>query len=270
MRSPIRRLALLVVSLGLLVSVSPMAVAAAGPTDAQLDTAEMRAFDRINAERAERGITPLRGWTPLFDLARERSDYMAETDVLSHTHAGGKAVWDMMSDRDITWYGAGEIIAYNGTSNLNSSASGAVSQWMHSSGHKAIAMSSSYNYVGFGLAISPETGRRYWTGVFLKGPDHTGAWAKILSVSKSPISATESKVTIRWDGDDVRLPTLTAGFKWFDIQRSLDGGEWHDYGTRTSTHTVRTWTRGHTWVFRVRAMDKAGNWGSWKYVTVRP
>ena len=54
---------------------------------------------------------------------------------------------------------------------------------MDSSGHKAIIMSKGYNYVGFGLAISPTSGKRYWAGVYLKGPDRTGAWAKLGSVT---------------------------------------------------------------------------------------
>ena len=36
---------------------------------------------------------------------------------------------------------------------------------MASPSHKAIIMSTGYNYVGFGLAISAATGKRYWAGV---------------------------------------------------------------------------------------------------------
>lgn len=250
-------------------SLAPVGVAAA-PSEASLDAAEAMALTRINAERVDRGHVKLRLDSRLAALARERAVYMAANDILSHTHAGGQAVWDMMSAQGITWYRAGEIIAYNTSSSLTTSAATAVSSWMHSAPHKAIAMSSDYNYVGFGVAVSTTTGRRYWAGVFLKGPDRTGAWSKILSVTKSAISSTQSKVVIRWDGADTRLSVLTAGFKVFDIQRRLDGGAWYDYGTRTTKSTTRHWTRGHTWEFRVRAMDKNGNWGSWKSVTVRP
>ncbi len=269
MRSQARRLLPLALLVGLMASLTPASVVAA-PSESQLLEAEAVTLDKINDERADRGLVALRNWGPLADLARERAVYMAEHDLLSHTHAGGLAVWDMMSDDGITWFRAGEIIAYNTTSGLNGSAATAVSSWMGSPPHKAIAMSDDYNYVGFGVAISSSTGRRYWAGVFLKGPDHTGAWSKILSVSKDPISSSKSRVTIRWDGGDTTLQVLTAGFKHYDIQRRVNGGGWYDYGTRTSTSTTRTWTRGKLWEFRVRAMDQAGNWGNWKTVKVRP
>jgi uncharacterized protein YkwD len=276
MHFPSRRfiaLAFVVLLIGGLAPVAMLAADAsiAATTEATAaSTADQKAFDLINDQRTSRGLTKLRLDTRILTLANDRAVYMAENDLLSHTHAGGKAVWDLMTDRGIVWYGAGEIIAYNSTTNLTSSAAGAVSQWLHSAPHKAIMLSTAYDYMAFGVAVSSKTGRRYWAGVFLKGPDRTGAWSKILSVSKHPISATKSHVTLRWDGDDTKLQVLTAGFKLFDIQRREDGGAWFDYGTRTTRSTTRTWTRGHVWEFRVRAQDKVGNWGSWKYVTVRP
>ncbi len=237
---------------------------------ASLSAADQKAFDLINDQRTSRGLVRLRIDARLVTLANDRAVYMAQNDLLSHTHAGGKAVWDLMSDRGIVWYGAGEIIAYNTTSNVLSSAAGAVSQWLHSAPHKAIMLSTQYNYMAFGLAISSVTGRRYWAGVFLKGPDRTAAWVHMTSVSKYSISATKARVTLRWTGGDVRLQVLTAGFRAFDIQRRVDGGRWFDYGWTKRTSTTRTWTRGHVWQFRVRALDMAGNWSSWVYRTVRP
>jgi uncharacterized protein YkwD len=269
MHLPARRLPAIVLLFVLVASLAPVAVVSAA-SEAQLDAAEATVASKLNAERASRGLVALRVDSRLADLARERAVYMAEHDVLSHTHAGGQAVWDLMTDRSITWYRSGEIIAYNGTSNLNSSASGAASQWMHSAPHKAIAMSKDYNYVGFGVAISTATGRRYWAGVYLKGPDRTGAWVKILSAGKQPIDSRKSRVTIRWDGDDVKLSTLTSGLKHYVTGYRVDGGPWHEEGTRTSESTVRTWTRGHVYQFKIRAVDKAGNLGSWRTTTVRP
>ena len=194
---------------------------------------------------------------------------MAEHDLLSHTHAGGQAVWDLMSAQGITWYGAGEIIAYNSTSKLTSSATTAVKGWLGSPPHKAIMLSTQYNYFGLGLAVSPTTGRRYWAGVFLKGPDRTGAWSKLGTVSKHTVSSTK----IEGDHPLVRrrhqAPGPDLGLLDFQTQRRVDGGEWYDYGTTTRTSVTKTWTRGHVTEFRVRARDKAGNWGSWKTVKIR-
>ena len=35
------------------------------------------------------------------------------------------------------------------------------------------------------------------------------------------------------------------------------------------TRKTITWTRGKTYEVRVRARDKAGNWGGWRTLTIR-
>ena len=41
---------------------------------------------------------------------------------------------------------------------------------MNSSGHKAIVMSTTMNYIGVGLAIDASNGKKIWTAVYIKGP----------------------------------------------------------------------------------------------------
>ncbi len=269
MRSPARRFALFGVALLVLAVLAPAAVLAADPSESSLKTAEASALTKINKQRTDRGLVKLRLDPRIAALARERAVYMASTDVLSHVHAGGLAVWDMMSAAGIEWYGAGEIIEYNTTASLTGSATTAVNGWLGSPPHKSIMLSTKYNYIGMGMAVSPSTGRRYWAGVFLTGPDRTGAWTRMGSVSKHATSATKSRVTIHWSGADTKLQTLTSGFRYFQTQRRVDDKAWFDYGTTTKTSTTRSWTRGHVWQFRVRARDKAGNWGGWKVVTLK-
>ena len=269
MRSPARHLLPLGLVLVLAAALAPAVAAAELPGEAAVAAAEASAVAKINDQRTSRGLVALRLDSRLAALARERAVYMAETDVLSHTHAGGLMVWDMMTDAGIAWYGAGEIIAYNGTESLTASATTAVTGWLGSPPHKSIMLSTTYNYFGMGLAVSPTTGRRYWAGVFLKGPDRTGAWAKIGKVSKTVTSATKVKVTIRWSGADTKLQILTSGFRSYQIQRRIDGGAWYDYGTTTATSMTKSWKRGHTYEFRVRAHDKVGNWGGWKSIKIK-
>ena len=108
---------------------------------------------------------------------------MASSGVFDHTQKDGTTAFSMINDAGITWYGAGEIIAWNSGTDLQGSAAYAVQSWMGSSGHRAIIMSTDYNYVGFGLAVA-SNGRRYWAGVFLKGPDGR-RWASIGSIGKA-------------------------------------------------------------------------------------
>ncbi len=273
MRSPARRLvpfAPIVIAFVLLAGLAPTAFAAdtAAVSGSALAAAEADALTLTNRRRASAGLVALRHDGRLAALARERALYMARTGTFSHTQSGGTDVFDLIEARDIAWYGAGEIIAWNTAAALDYSAAFAVQGWMNSPSHKAIVMSKGYNYVGFGLAIA-SNGKRYWAGVYLKGPDRTGAFAKIKSTASRSVSSTKTKVYFSWGGGDVRLQVLTSGLRVFETARRVDGGPWGSYGTTTSTSLVRYWWKGHTWDFRIRARDKAGNWGPWTMTTIK-
>jgi len=270
MRSPLaRRLSPLALALLLVAGLVPAAVSA-DETDvsaAAIAAAEQSVMTLTNRRRTDAGLVALRWDGRLAALARERAVYMAETGEFSHTQANGTDVFDKIVDAGITWYGAGEIIAWNTAAALDYSAAFSVQGWMGSPSHRAIVMSNDYNYAGFGLAIS-STGTRYWAGVYLKGPDRTGASAKTGTVSRVNLSRTRVRVTLRWSGHDVRLQVLTSGLRYYQVQGRRKGGSWHDYGTTTSTRMARRWYRHGTYEFRVRARDRAGNWGPWATKTV--
>jgi len=267
MSSRVRRFGLLGGLLALVLVMLPATVAAT--TSSEIDAAEATALSLINEQRANGGLVALRLDSRLATIAGKRAAYMASTGVFSHTQNDGTTAFSMISDAGITWYGAGEIIAWHSGTDIQGSAAYAVQSWMGSDGHRAIIMSNDYNYVGFGLAVA-SNGRRYWAGVFLKGPDRTGAWASIGSVGKSTAAAGKVRVTLHWSGADTRLQVLTAGLRDFSAQGRWVGGPWVDYGTLSTTSMTRDWLKGTTYQFRVRARDKNGNWGGWQYVTVKP
>lgn len=246
----------------------PGAVPAAASTDSAVTYAESAALTYGNKERTARGLKPLRLDSRLQEIAHSRAVTMANENKLSHDQADGNNVFDLLSQAEITRYKAGEIIAYNYESTYTASAKGAIGQWLGSSPHRAILLSSDYNYVAFGMAVSA-SGRRYWAGVFIKGPDRTGAWAKLSAPVKTYYSSTRIKVTFRWTGADTRLQVLTSGLRAFEIQRRVHGGEWASYGSTKATSLATSWARGQTYEFRVRAVDWAGNWGGWKSVVVK-
>ena len=166
---------------------------------------------------------------------------MAANDVMSHTEPDGQNVFDRIRDAGLTWYGAGEIIAWNNYPTEYSAAE-AIQAWMDSPGHHDIMMSTGYNYVGYGAAISA-TGKRYYAGVFVKEPDETGATARFRTTSKTSLSRHRVRVTIRWAGSDVRLQVLTSGLRYFEVQRRVVGGAWATWGTTTATSKTVTWRR---------------------------
>jgi uncharacterized protein YkwD len=271
MRSPSRRLGPILLGAVLLLVLLPSGTSASDElTDSARAAAERAIVSRINRVRVDRGLRKLRVDPRLTEIARARSGYMASTGEFSHTQSGGTDAFDLITAARIKWYGAGEIIAWNTAVELEESATMAVRMWMGSPSHKAIVVSSGYNYFGLGLAVSPTSGKRYWTGIFIKGPDRTGAWAKVKSISTRAIDRTRSRVVLRWVGADYKLQVLTSGLRKYQTQRRVDGGAWFDYGTTTRTYAVRTWTRGRVWEFRIRAKDNAGNWGAWRTWTVRP
>ena len=269
MRSRSRALLLVTLATVLVGALAPSASAAVPmPTTDQVAKAEKDAWTLTNKKRTDRGYVALRWDARLNELARDRAEYMASTGTFSHSQ-DGKSVFDMMTKAGIAWYGAGEIIAWNNAADLAYSTAMAVQGWMDSAPHKAIMLSKDYNYVGFGLAVSPTTGKRYWAGVYMKGPDRTAAWAKIAKVSTAAASATSTKVVITWTGGDTKLQVLTAGLKYYQMQKRRPGGTWLTYDPQTTTSLTRTWPRNATFEFRVRARDKAGNWGPWITTTIK-
>lgn len=221
----------------------------------------------MNRERTNLGLVPLRIDPDLMAIARDRADVMAANDVMSHTEPNGQKVFDRLTAAGITWYSAGEIIAWNNYPTEALSVAESMYAWMHSPGHHDIIVSTGYNYVGFGAAVSA-TGLRYYAGVFVQEPDETGAWAKFGTISKHAVSHHRVRVTLRWSGGDTRLQVLTAGLRYYEVQRRRVGGKWYSWGVTTSTHRTITWARPYDHEVRVRARDRAGNWGPWKVVRI--
>ncbi|HEV8546935.1 MAG TPA: CAP domain-containing protein [Candidatus Limnocylindrales bacterium] len=233
-----------------------------------VSSAELAMVNALNADRTAVGLVPVRIDTRLMSIARARSADMVAKDYFSHTQPDGRNVFAILTAQHVTWYNAGEIIAWNMYASLQDSVDGGNYQWMHSSGHKAIIVSTDFNYVGVGLAIS-STGKKVWTAVYIKGPDRTGARATtaLPTVTAGTTSATK-RVSVNWSGSDVRLQVLTSGFYSYQVQRRTDGGAWT---TVWSSTTLKSATFNlpvnHTYEFRVAARDKAGNWGAWSTVT---
>lgn len=264
-----RRLVPLFLAALLLVPTAGVVTASDAPPldDAWLTQAGLDLVHLSNGKRAGLGLVALRTDPTLMAIARDRANVMAQTDIMSHTEPNGRKVFDRLNDAGLTWYGAGEIIAWNNYPAEYTTAE-AIRAWMASPGHRAIMVSTGYNYVGFGAAVSA-SGKKYYAGVYARLPDHTGAFARLGTVTKTIVDARHKRVTVRWSGGDVRLQVGTAGLRYFEVQRRSPGGTWRSWGTTTRTSLSVTWTRGNTYEVRVRARDKAGNWGSWRTVTIR-
>lgn len=240
--------------------------------DLSVGQAEAKVAGLLNEQRRDAGRIILRIDHRLSAIARARSEDMAAKGYFSHQQPDGDWAWDLMTDAGIKWFGAGEIIAWNTWDTLADSATAASTQWHKSAAHYALLTSGSYNYFGVGLAVD-ETGKKLWTVVFMKGPDRTGAKARFRTsstasadtMSIASTSTTRKDVTIKWTGNDVRLQVLTSGLKYFQVQVRHEGVlEWRTTkSSTTATSMVRSLVKGRVYQFRVRAKDRAGNYGAW-------
>lgn len=247
-----------------------LAGAAAHPASAAAGTsataAESELVSLLNAERAKVGLAKVRVDPRLTEIARARSNDMAERHYFSHDQPDGRDVSDLLDAARIVRYASGEIIAWNTRSDASDSARNARDLWMGSAPHRAIVLSRELNYFGVALAVDPSNGRRLWTGVYIQGPDRTGGWTALGAPPDLSIPAGERHrtVTVRWTGGDVQLVTLTSGFRHFQVRVRADGGAWQTWSSATTgtSRSIRVW-RGHTYDMAIRACDHAGNCGAW-------
>ncbi|NLE43624.1 MAG: hypothetical protein GX620_02785 [Chloroflexi bacterium] len=79
------------------------------------------------------------------------------------------------------------------------------------------------------------------------------------SVAYSPRYAAGTNVPVQWTGSDVG-----SGIASYDVQVQVDGGVWQNWRTQvTSTSSSYSGAAGHTYCFRSRARDHAGNLEAW-------
>jgi len=272
-----RRLGPIVLAGLLIATLAPLANAA---DDLTVEQAEAKVASLLNAQRTDVGRVVLRIDSRLSAIARGRSEDMAAKGYFSHQQPDGDWAWDLMTAAGIKWYGAGEIIAWNTWGSLADSAISASKQWHDSATHYAMLTSANYNYFGVGLAVDG-SGKKLWTVVFMKGPDRTGAKARFRTssniaaetIATASTSTAHKDVTIKWTCADVRLQVLTAGLKYFQVQVRVEGRyDWRDTkSSTTATSMVRSLVKGRVYQFRIRAQDKAGNYGRWsETLWIRP
>lgn len=114
----------------------------------------------------------------------------------------------------------------------------------------AEAYPSLYWFVGAGNEIGFNGYSRWQIGIDEVAP--------ASAVAALPATTTETNVVVQWSGatDD------RSGIRWYDVQYRDDArGKWVDWQINT-TQIVATFVGqlGHTYCFRSRAYDVAGNW----------
>ena len=179
----------------------------------------------------------------------------------------------MLQDRKVRHFGWGENIGWISFLGWDKTTGGMMDAWKNSSGHNRMLLSKNYNYVGIGIARTATSA--YYTIVFVKQRDHTapksGMVASQTGMTVASATGARKSVNIRWWGRDRKLQYGTAGIRTFIVQKKTARG-WQTIRRGTRTHSLNVNLAKGTHRFRVRAIDRRGNAGSWHRpltVTVR-
>jgi uncharacterized protein YkwD len=224
------------------------------PSVAQASTAstmQVELLGWINNARVSRGLVPLKVWGPLASLAADRAATMASTGVLSHP----SCLACVYTSRGIQWYSLAEDISETSYPWGDQAALSIFNGWKNSSGHWAILMSSTLNYIGIGVAYRSSNHTTFAAADLSESLDRTKPWAKMRSSGRSG-----STVSWSWTGADTRLQTHTAGLKNFDVEYRVDGGTWTVIrsGTTATSLSIGSRAGGHYYGLRVRSRDYRG------------
>jgi len=256
-RSP-RPLALLM-ALGIaLTSVAGQPASSSAATTNTAAAVATEFYTWLNRDRVAKGLVPLRVWAPLATMATTRATRMAASGVMSHDAAGGN-LGTALTRAGLPWLGYGEIIGESSYAYGTPSGGNLYGMWKASAPHHAIMFSASYNYMGAGF-VRRSDGTTWASVVFAKSPDHTAPAAYNGRLSRSGTT-----VSFAWSGRDVRLQTLTAGIRSYDVQYRVDRGAWKLIRNDTTSTSIRLTRRahGHTYSFRVQSKDRRGNLSRW-------
>ncbi len=119
---------------------------------------EQQVAELVNVERAKAGLAPLTLDIALSDVARLKSQDMADNKYFDHNSPTYGSPFEMMRQFGISYRCAGENIAYGYTTPAS-----VMKAWMNSPGHKANILNPNYTKIGVGYT----TPGHYCTQMFI-------------------------------------------------------------------------------------------------------
>ena len=213
-------------------------------TDAVLTQAGLDLVTLTNRQRAKLGLVALRIDPDLMAIARDRAEVMAANDVMSHTEPNGQKVFDRLTAAGITWYNAGEILAWNNYPTEPLSVAESIYAWMASPDpprHHGLDRLRLRRLRRRGLRDRPALLRRR----LRQGTRRDGRRGALREGQQRIASAgTRVRVTLRWSGGDPRLQVMTAGLRYYQLAWRNGDGPWHAWFTTTATSRSVRWSRG--------------------------
>ncbi|MBP1926647.1 putative YkwD family protein [Sedimentibacter acidaminivorans] len=123
---------------------------------------EQKVVELVNIERQKAGLSALTLDTSISNVARTKSQDMADNNYFAHQSPTYGSAGDMLKQFGIKWSAWGENIASG-----QRSPESVVTAWMNSEGHRANILSSNFSKIGVGYAVNSK-GTPYWTQMFTK------------------------------------------------------------------------------------------------------
>ena len=120
---------------------------------------ETKLVTLINNYRVSQGLNALQVVNHISYKSQEHNEYMIENNVVNHDY------FEQRSNNIIHVLGAervGENIAYNYVTPES-----ALQAWLNRPGHKANILGD-YTHFGISVTVNTETGKRYYTNMFMK------------------------------------------------------------------------------------------------------
>ncbi|HSP23295.1 MAG TPA: CAP-associated domain-containing protein [Planococcus sp. (in: firmicutes)] len=132
----------------------------AEPDDEVREGYEYLLFELTNSARIQRELPLLKWDEATKETARKHSEDMADNKYFSHTNLDGKSPFDRMGDDGITFFVAGENLAYGQYSSIF-----AHEGLMNSLGHRENIVKRDFGYLGVGAAFNSDD-QPYFTANF--------------------------------------------------------------------------------------------------------
>ena len=132
----------------------------AEPNDEVREGYEYLLFELTNSARIQRELPLLKWDEATKETARKHSEDMADNKYFSHTNLEGKSPFDRMGDDGITFFVAGENLAYGQYSSIF-----AHEGLMNSLGHRENIVKQDFGFLGVGAAFNSDN-QPYFTANF--------------------------------------------------------------------------------------------------------
>lgn len=120
---------------------------------------ELELADLINEYRLENGLNALEIVAHVSFKSEEHNEYMITNDVVNHDFFYDRAnnIKQVLGAKKVN-----ENVAYN-----YMTPAAALHAWLNSPSHKA-TLDGDFTHFGISISVDPETGRKYYTNIFMK------------------------------------------------------------------------------------------------------